>query len=155
MYTNLSDFLSTTAASGIGLAAAKKFARYASTLSMWPLKAFTRYIYSHSHGLHVCLADSDAESLKVAEKQIGDIAGAENVLSVVTDVSKLDQVERLRDEAMAKFGEASMTACASLCRSDLNHLQRLMRSPLSLLSSRAPSNICFATGKCPLTCGRH
>ncbi|KAF8315588.1 NAD(P)-binding protein [Clavulina sp. PMI_390] len=79
--------LITGAASGIGLAAAKKFAR---------------------HGLHVCLADRDSEPLKKAESLVAEIAGADNVLAVVTDVSKLDQVQRLRDEVMAKFGEVNV-----------------------------------------------
>lgn len=76
--------LITGAASGIGLAAAKKFARA---------------------GLHICLADADADGLAAAEACVAKIIPKENVLSVVTDVSKLSQVEKLRDEAMAKFGE--------------------------------------------------
>lgn len=60
------------------------------------------------HGLHICLADANAEALKTAEILIADIAGPENVLAVATDVSNLEQVQHLRDEAMAKFGEASI-----------------------------------------------
>lgn len=74
----------TGGAGGIGLAAAKKFARA---------------------GLHICLADIDPDALAIAEACIAKIIPKENVLSVVTDVSKLTQVEKLRDEAMAKFGE--------------------------------------------------
>lgn len=75
-----------------------------------------------SHDLHVCLADNDAAELKIVEKLVADIVGPENVLSVVTDVSKLDQVEHLRDEVMAKFGEARMNGYKGLrwsCHSDL------------------------------------
>lgn len=77
----------TGAASGIGFAAAKKFAR---------------------HGLHVCLADIDEKELKRAETEIAQIIGNENVLAVVTDVSQLKQVENLRDEAFKKFGEINV-----------------------------------------------
>jgi len=79
--------LITGSASGIGLAAAKKFAR---------------------HGLHICLADSNSEALKIAEGLVADIVGSDNVLAITTDVSKLDQVKHLRDEAMAKFGEVNV-----------------------------------------------
>lgn len=60
---------------------------------------------STRHGMHVCLADINADGLKEAEAKVAQIIPKENILSVVTDVSSLDQVERLRDEAMAKFGE--------------------------------------------------
>jgi len=79
--------LVTGAASGIGLAAAKKFAR---------------------HGLHICLADENIEALKTAERLVAEIAGSDNVLAIATDVSKLEQVKHLRDEAMAKFGEVNV-----------------------------------------------
>jgi len=77
----------TGGASGIGLAAAKKFA---------------------NHGLHVCLADIDEKKLQQAEAEIGEIIGKDNVLAVVTDVSNLSQVEHLRDEAFKKFGEVNV-----------------------------------------------
>jgi NAD(P)-dependent dehydrogenase (short-subunit alcohol dehydrogenase family) len=60
------------------------------------------------HGLHICLADANAEALKTAERLVADIAGSDSVLAIATDISKLEQVEHLRDEAMAKFGEASI-----------------------------------------------
>lgn len=60
------------------------------------------------HGLHICLADANIEALKTAERLVAEIAGPDNVLAVTTDVSKLEEVKHLRDEAMAKFGEASM-----------------------------------------------
>ncbi|KAF8333570.1 uncharacterized protein EI90DRAFT_3121904 [Cantharellus anzutake] len=77
----------TGAASGIGLAAAKKFAQ---------------------HGLQVCLADIDLDRLLQAEAEVAEIIGKENTLAVPTDVSRLDQVEHLRDEVFKKFGQANV-----------------------------------------------
>jgi len=72
----------TGAASGIGLAAAKRFAAL---------------------GLRVVLADLPSPAL---ERAAGEVAaqGGGDVLAVPTDVSQLAQVERLRDEVVAKFG---------------------------------------------------
>lgn len=129
-----------TAASGIGYAAAKKFARcvqqlragldrrhrFARYSSLSPFSSHFPYfgcaytpttlycvIAVARHGLHVVLADANAQALAIAEQKIADIAGKDNVLSVVTDVAQLDQVEHLRDEAMAKFGEASITLAST------------------------------------------
>jgi NAD(P)-dependent dehydrogenase (short-subunit alcohol dehydrogenase family) len=72
----------TGAASGIGLAAAERFARM---------------------GLKVCMADLSAEAL---EKAAATISG--DVLAVPTDVSRLDSVRALRDAAYSRFGEVSV-----------------------------------------------
>jgi len=79
----------TGAASGIGLAAAMRFA---------------------AMGMRVCLADlpgpalDSAASEVAAESPSGDAA----VIAVPTDVSKLEQVEKLRDAAYAAFGEVAV-----------------------------------------------
>jgi NAD(P)-dependent dehydrogenase (short-subunit alcohol dehydrogenase family) len=73
----------TGAASGIGLAAARRFA---------------------SMGLRLCLADRSVAALEQAAAEVA-AAGAAEVLAVPTDVSRLEQVEALRDAAYARFGE--------------------------------------------------
>src|SRR5271157_5655483 len=75
----------TGAASGIGLAAATRFA----TL-----------------GMKVCLADKNAKALKAAQAFVSTVAArADNVLSVVVDVSKIEDVQRLKSAAYNAFGE--------------------------------------------------
>ncbi|WP_310540784.1 SDR family NAD(P)-dependent oxidoreductase [Phenylobacterium sp.] len=76
------------AASGIGLAAAKRFA---------------------SLGMKVCLADRNAEGLEAAVKAVTAAARAPaEVFGVATDVSDADAVNRLRDAAYERFGEVAV-----------------------------------------------
>jgi NAD(P)-dependent dehydrogenase (short-subunit alcohol dehydrogenase family) len=79
----------TGAASGIGLAAATRFA---------------------AMGLKICLADLSPEALERAVEQVAaaSSAGRDAVLAVPTDVSRLDSVQALRDAAYAKFGEVGL-----------------------------------------------
>ena len=79
----------TGAASGIGLAAAKRFA---------------------AMGLRVCLADLSPEALERAAATVAAVSpsGRDAVLAVPTDVSKLDSVQALRDAAIARFGEVAV-----------------------------------------------
>ncbi len=72
----------TGAASGIGLAAAKRFAGY---------------------GMRLVLADIDADRLQQAATDIGG-----EVITVVTDVSRRSDVEALRDKALAAFGDVAV-----------------------------------------------
>ncbi len=71
----------TGAADGIGLAAAEKF---------------------HALGMRVCLADINAEKLAAAADSL------EGVLTVVTDVSQLDQVQALKDRVYSEFGQVDL-----------------------------------------------
>src|SRR6267154_5153759 len=73
----------TGAASGIGLAAAKRFA---------------------STGLRVCLADLGGNVLEQAAAEVSSVArrGPADVLMVPTDVSKLDEVQRLKGRVYEK-----------------------------------------------------
>ena len=75
----------TGAASGIGRAFAERFARA---------------------GMNVVLADVEAPRLGEAEAAVRAV-GVE-ALAVVTDVSDPDAVERLRDEALARFGRVNV-----------------------------------------------
>ena len=78
----------TGAASGIGLAAARRFAEL---------------------GMKVCLADLEGEALRRATEDVAHLAGRpENVLAVATDVSRLEDVERLREKVYAAFGEVAL-----------------------------------------------
>lgn len=75
----------TGAASGIGLAAAQKFARF---------------------GMSVVLVDLDGEKLAAAQSEIALLAehGNEQVVSIPTDVSKLDELQALERAVIQRFG---------------------------------------------------
>jgi NAD(P)-dependent dehydrogenase (short-subunit alcohol dehydrogenase family) len=77
------------AASGIGLAAARRFA---------------------SMGLKVCLADLSAEALERAVAEVAAVAtaGPTSVLAVPTDVSRLDSVQTLKERVYATFGKVAV-----------------------------------------------
>jgi NAD(P)-dependent dehydrogenase (short-subunit alcohol dehydrogenase family) len=73
----------TGAASGIGFAAAKRFAAL---------------------GMKICLADLSQEALDRATEQL---PGA-TVVTVPTDVSKMEEVQRLKERVYADFGEVAV-----------------------------------------------
>jgi NAD(P)-dependent dehydrogenase (short-subunit alcohol dehydrogenase family) len=73
----------TGAASGIGLAAARRFA---------------------TMGLKVILADLDGERLRAAEAAVAALSSAGDVLAIPTDVSKRDDVLKLEAKARSAFG---------------------------------------------------
>ncbi len=79
----------TGAASGIGRAAARRFA---------------------GMGLKLCLADLPGTALEQAAAEIAAAAplGHQAVLAVPTDVSRLEQVQALKDAAYAAFGEVAL-----------------------------------------------
>jgi NAD(P)-dependent dehydrogenase (short-subunit alcohol dehydrogenase family) len=79
----------TGAASGIGLAAAKRFAEL---------------------GLNLCLADLGGAALDGAVRGVGEIAAkaGARVLAVPTDVSKIEDVQRLKDTAYREFGDIGL-----------------------------------------------
>jgi NAD(P)-dependent dehydrogenase (short-subunit alcohol dehydrogenase family) len=79
----------TGAASGIGLAAAKRFA---------------------AMGLRICLADLGGNAFEQAGTEVGSVAkgGAADVVTVPTDVGKLEEVQRLKDRAYDTFGEVAI-----------------------------------------------
>ncbi|CAN7711892.1 SDR family NAD(P)-dependent oxidoreductase [Caballeronia sp. LjRoot34] len=75
----------TGGASGIGLAAAMRFA---------------------ARGLRICIADTDDQRLATAADAIALVSanGADDVLAVKTDVSRIDDLERLRQQVDERFG---------------------------------------------------
>jgi NAD(P)-dependent dehydrogenase (short-subunit alcohol dehydrogenase family) len=79
----------TGGASGIGLAAAKRFAAL---------------------GMRVCIADRDDAQLAAAAGEVTGAApgGAGDVLAVQTDVSDLAQVQALKERAFTAFGDVAV-----------------------------------------------
>jgi NAD(P)-dependent dehydrogenase (short-subunit alcohol dehydrogenase family) len=77
----------TGAASGIGLAAARRFA---------------------SLGLRLCLADLSPEALDRAAADISTATPKAEIITVPTDVSHLEQVQALKDAAYKAFGEVAV-----------------------------------------------
>src|SRR6516162_5039269 len=79
----------TGAASGIGRAAAKRFAAI---------------------GMKLCLADLGGVALDEPGAEIAAHAkrGASDVLAVPTDVSRLDEVQRLKRQVYGAFGEVAV-----------------------------------------------
>jgi NAD(P)-dependent dehydrogenase (short-subunit alcohol dehydrogenase family) len=101
----------TGAASGIGLAAAKRFA---------------------AMGLRVCLADLGGGALEQAAAEVALVArgGPADVLAVPTDVSKLEEVQRLKDRVYDTFGEVAVlmnNAGTSPGGGPLEHFERWQR----------------------------
>jgi len=79
--------LITGAASGIGRAAAMEFAKL---------------------GLKIAIADCDAKNLAQVGQELISTIGESNVLIIPTDVSKLDEVVRLRDKVYETWGEVAV-----------------------------------------------
>ena len=77
----------TGAASGIGLAAARRFARL---------------------GMNVVLADLPGEALNQAHAAVSDEAAGSEIVAIPTDVSRPDDVEALREAVEAGFGSVSL-----------------------------------------------
>jgi NAD(P)-dependent dehydrogenase (short-subunit alcohol dehydrogenase family) len=79
----------TGGASGIGLAAARRLA---------------------AMGLKVCIADLDGPALQAAATAIAAMAkgGAKDVLAVATDVSRREDVHRLKERAYQAFGDVAL-----------------------------------------------
>ena len=96
---------------GIGLAAAKRFA---------------------AMGLRICLADLGGGRLEQAAAEVALVArgGPADVLAVPTDVSKLEEVQRLKDRVYDTFGEVAVlmnNAGTSPGGGPLEHFERWQR----------------------------
>lgn len=77
----------TGASAGIGLAAARRF---------------------RSFGMKVALADTDERELEAVARELSGQGGAGEVLALPTDVSKLADVERLRELTWERLGPVSV-----------------------------------------------
>jgi NAD(P)-dependent dehydrogenase (short-subunit alcohol dehydrogenase family) len=102
----------TGGASGIGLAAACRFA---------------------AMGLNVCIADIGSERLAAAVSKITDVAGGRaEVISIETDVSDLSSMQRLEQEVSSRFGGADILmnnagiSRSSTCLDQLEHWQKIL-----------------------------
>jgi hypothetical protein len=66
----------------------------------------------HRLGLKICIADCDEKNLAQVGQELTAIIGQSNVLVIPTDVSKLDQVVKLRDRVYETWGEVRIcSAC--------------------------------------------
>jgi NAD(P)-dependent dehydrogenase (short-subunit alcohol dehydrogenase family) len=74
----------TGAADGIGLAASKKFA---------------------SLGMRVCMADIDSVKLEQVAVEVSTRFDSGEAVAIRTDVSQLDELHRLRDQAFDRYGQ--------------------------------------------------
>lgn len=79
----------TGGASGIGFAAAKKYA---------------------SFGMRICLADINEAELKTAAQELATLTknGNSDVITLVTDVSDITQLEKLREYVYAEFNQVNI-----------------------------------------------
>jgi len=59
-------------------------------------------------GLKIAIADVNEEGLKTLAKELAVSIGEGNVLAVPTDVSKIDDVVRLRDKVYETWGEVRL-----------------------------------------------
>ena len=59
-------------------------------------------------GLKIAIADINFEALAALAKELGAAYGETNVLAVPTDVSKLEDVVRLRERVYEAWGEVSV-----------------------------------------------
>lgn len=58
-----------------------------------------------SVGMKLALADINESKLKTVEAELVKLVGEANVIAIVTDVSKLEDVQRLRDRVFETWGE--------------------------------------------------
>ncbi len=77
----------TGGASGIGLAAAKRFAQF---------------------GMNIAIADLDPATLDAAAAEIAAIAPDARVVTVACDVSRMEEVQGLKDRAYGAYGEVAV-----------------------------------------------
>ena len=58
-------------------------------------------------GLKIAIADVDEQGLSGTAKEVAQIVGEQNLIALPTDVTKLEQVQRLRDRVYDAWGEVS------------------------------------------------
>ena len=67
---------------------------------------------THRLGLKIAIADCDEKNLAQVGQELTTIVGQSNVLVIPTDVSKLEQVVKLRDKVYETWGEVSCLFCS-------------------------------------------
>src|SRR5712671_2400282 len=73
-----------------------------------PLTHVYAYMTIDRLGLKVAIADINTKGLEVLAKELVGKHGEANVLAVLTDVSKLEEVVRLRERVYEAWGEVSV-----------------------------------------------
>lgn len=63
------------------------------------------FVFIGRLGLKIAVADLDEEKLNAVGQELAETIGSQNVLVVPTDVSKLDQVVRLKEKVYDTWGE--------------------------------------------------
>ena len=66
-------------------------------------------------GLKIAIADCDEKNLAQVGHELTTLIGQSNVLVIPTDVSKLDQVVKLRDKVYETWGEVRNYCLLSSC----------------------------------------
>lgn len=57
--------------------------------------------------MKIAIADINIEQLEAVGREVESIVGSNNLLVIPTDVSKLEQVQNLKDKVLDKWGEVS------------------------------------------------
>ena len=88
--------------------------------------------HANGFGLRVCLADLGGGALEQAAAEVALVTrgGPADVLAVPTDVSKLEEVQRLKDRVYDTFGEVAVlmnNAGTSPGGGPLEHFERWQR----------------------------
>ena len=73
----------------------------------WPLQSLTDSPTACRIGLKIAIADVDEQGLSGTAKEVAQIVGEQNLIALPTDVTKLEQVQRLRDRVYDAWGEVS------------------------------------------------
>jgi len=99
----------TGAASGIGRAAAVEFAKWVLCSPAF-FDAFTCswLTVGCRLGLKIAIADVDEQGLEETGKRVAAIVGEANLIVSPTDVSKIEDVVRLRDRVYEAWGEVGV-----------------------------------------------
>ena len=72
-----------------------------------PLQSLTDSPTACRIGLKIAIADVDEQGLSGTAKEVAQIVGEQNLIALPTDVTKLEQVQRLRDRVYDAWGEVS------------------------------------------------
>ena len=76
-------------------------------------------------GLKIAIADCDEKNLAQVGIELTSLIGQSNVLVIPTDVSKLDQVVKLRDKVYETWGEVRILFVVLLCAFSFRSLANL------------------------------
>ena len=81
-------------------------------------------------GLRIAVADNNKEQLDAVTAEVAQIVGEPNVIAAVTDVSKVEEVQRFKEKVFEQWGEVSWVTslqvieCLAGCRKLPDNLTR-------------------------------